>query len=569
MMIRPKTMRVGFFFSVGVLGFAQSTHAETALTTVMVADGLSSPLFVTAPPEDFNRLFVVERGGRIEIVKNGALVDVDFLSIASRLSTGGERGLLGMAFHPDYAATGEFFLNYTNLEGDIELARFHVSADPDVGDPSGEPVLVVDHPNVQRNHYGGWIEFGPDGYLYMSVGDALTSAESAQDIEQNLLGKILRLDVDGDDFPLDPDRNYAIPPSNPFVGVAGDDEIFVYGLRNPWRCGFDRETGDLFIGDVGTSNWEEINVVPASGTAGLNFGWPLFEGPGCKLGPCDPIGLTFPIHAYSHSDPNVCAVAGGEVYRGCAIPDLQGTYFFGDFCSGQVWSLRYDGAVTDLRERTAELDPPGSATLGTVVSFGHDAAGELYLCDLAGGVVRKIVAAPLPAMEGISLHDGAIDARRPLAVVNDSKFLSGWTELTMRLDPPSPCPRHEAFYLRTVGGSLAPPELVELEPLSGQTFRLRWDRYLEVLAWTEIVHEDSHRTLRLGMLPADVNADGIADSRDVLDLRDTFLGIGPALPEWSVDLDRSTAATPADILEAVDLLLGISGFPPFDGRSLP
>lgn len=568
-MIRPKTRTS---FQRALCCFCMSgaaALAQTPLTTVPFAEGLSIPLFVTAPPGDFERVFVVERGGRVEIIRDGAVLLEDFVQIESLLSSGGERGLLGMAFHPRYADNGEFFLNFTNLDGNIEVARFRVTEDPDVADPAGQTVLIVTHPNDAPNHYGGWIGFGPDGLLYVAVGDGAFDPQYAQDITNNLLGKILRVDVDGDDFPTDPDRNYAIPPDNPFVGVAGDDEILAYGLRNPWRCGFDSLSGDLYIGDVGSARWEEIDLLTSASPGGENYGWPIMEGNFCGPELCTPPGITLPILTLGHEGTPYCAITGGEVYRGCAIEDLRGTYFFGEFCSGQVFSLRYPGQVTDLRNRTAELAPDGATDLGFLVSFGHDAAGEIFICDFAGGVVHKIVAADLPTLDAVFPEDGAIDARRPLIIVNPSKFLSGWTQWSVRLDPPSACPRHEAFYLRTVGGSLEAPALVALEPEAGDVFTLRWDRPLEVLTWTEVVHEDSRHTRRLGALPGDVNGDGIAEAGDVVALVDSLSGRAPPLAEWSADLDRSTRATGADILESVDLLLGLSGFPPFDGRSLP
>ncbi|MBZ0172726.1 MAG: PQQ-dependent sugar dehydrogenase, partial [Phycisphaerales bacterium] len=239
------------------------------------------------------------------------------------------------------------------------------------------------------NHNGGWIGFGPDGYLYIGMGDggsANDPGNRAQDITDQLLGKMLRLDVDGDDFPGDATRNYAIPPSNPFVGVTGDDEIWAYGLRNPWRNAFDRATGDFWMGDVGQNAIEEIDFQPANSNGGENYGWRCYEGNNPFItGGCAPANtMVFPIHTYTHSSG--CSVSGGEVYRGCAIPELDGTYFFADYCTARVWSLKYDGVnVTDFEDRTFEL-----AAGSGISSFGLDAYGEMYICNL-GGQVRRIV----------------------------------------------------------------------------------------------------------------------------------------------------------------------------------
>ncbi len=390
-----------------VLFGVRGAIGDAALTTDTVATGLSRPLYVTHVPGDFGRVFVVEQRvgtgttARIRIVTlpDHALLPTPFLTV-SGVSTGDEQGLLGLAFHPDYASNGYFYINYTDSGGTTRIVRYTVSGDPDVAD-SGSATAVLSIAQPFSNHNGGWMGFGPDGYLYISTGDggsANDPGNRAQDITSQLLGKMLRLDVNGDDFPDDPNKNYSNPADNPFVGETGDDEIWAYGLRNPWRPAFDRATGDLFIADVGQGTWEEINFQPAASTGGENYGWRCMEGnhctglTGCTCDvDCGNQLLVCPIYEYNHnSDGFSCSVTGGYVYRGCAIPDLVGTYFFADYCSDRIKSFRYDGTISAFTDRTAELDPPGGTTITSITSFGEDAFGELYICD-RGGEVFKIV----------------------------------------------------------------------------------------------------------------------------------------------------------------------------------
>lgn len=368
--------------------------APSGTTTVAakrLATGLSKPLGIAAPPGDTQRLFVVEQTGAIKIVDvaTGQVRPQPFLTV-SGLSTGGERGLLGLAFHPQYATNGFFFVNGTNAQGHTEIRRYKVSSgNRDLADPNSQLlVLRVDQPFA--NHNGGWLGFGPrDGFLYVALGDG-GSANDPQNRAQNLnvlLGKMLRLDVDRDDFPNDPNRNYGVPASNPFVGrTDARPEIWAYGLRNPWRCCFDRTTGDLYLGDVGQNQREEVDFQPGSSTGGENYGWNLREGTR-DTGLGNPAGLTLvdPIHEYGRAVGTV--VIGGCVYRGAASPALAGTYFFGDF-TGKVWSFRREGGTNrDFTERTAELSA-GGASLASLSSFGEDARGELYFTTLSGELFR-------------------------------------------------------------------------------------------------------------------------------------------------------------------------------------
>jgi glucose/arabinose dehydrogenase len=346
-----------------------------------VADGLDFPLYLTAPAGD-PRLFVVEKTGRVRIVRGDRVLDDPFLDLSGQVSAGSEQGLLSMAFHPGYAQNGRFFVSFTNLQGDSRVVEHRVSADPDRADPNPvQTILAVDQPF--SNHNGGLVIFGPDGKLYVGLGDGGSGGdpfEAGQDLG-NLLGKILRLDVDAA-------APYAIPADNPFVRRAGARaEVWAYGLRNPWRFSFDRATGDLYIADVGQNKFEEVNAVTAAQASGLNYGWNVMEGTHCfePEDGCDRAGLTLPVLEYGHGEG--CSVTGGYVYRGAALPDLRGAYFLSDFCTGFVRSFKLAGGRASDERRWPELEP----TEHGVASFGEDAAGELYVLT-SGGAVYKVVA---------------------------------------------------------------------------------------------------------------------------------------------------------------------------------
>ncbi len=376
---------------------AMPLQAQDTLTSERIVTGLSRPIYLTHAG-DKERAFIVQQRGLVRILDltTDTILPDPFIDLASRVSqSGNERGLLGLAFHPDYDSTGLFYVNYTDRStGDTVVAQFSVSAaDPNIADP-GSFVQIVEISQPFSNHNGGWIDFGPDGYLYIAAGDGGSGNDPgnrAQTIENMLLGKMLRIDVDGDDFPGDEDRNYAIPASNPFVGVAGDDEIWSFGLRNHWRNSFDRETGDLWMADVGQNAREEIDFQPADSLGGENYGWRCMEGTRCtglSGCTCNDSELVLPVHEYN-TGTDGCSITGGYVYRGSAIPHLRGTYFFSDFCTARIWTFRYDGTnVTDFADRTDEIAPTGGGSIGQVSSFGEDANGELYICDLAGELYR-------------------------------------------------------------------------------------------------------------------------------------------------------------------------------------
>lgn len=330
------------------------------------------------------RLFIVERDGIIRVVNNdpAATTAPVFLDIRSRVSAGGETGLLGLAFHPNYAQNGFFYVNYTHdQDGTLvtRIARFRVSGNPNAADPNSELILLtVTQPF--GNHNAGDLAFGPDGYLYVPLGDGGSGGDPdnrAQNLN-DLLGKILRLDVDRSSS----GNNYAIPADNPFVGQDGRDEIWAYGVRNPWRISFDRQTGDLYTADVGQNAWEEVSLQPADSPGGENYGWRLKEGTHC-FNPgsnCDPGGLTEPIHEYAHANGR-CSITGGFVYRGQQFPTLQGWYLFADFCSGELFGLA-PGTHSPVRF---------AATGGRITTFGEDDSGELLFATLSGTIHRVYV----------------------------------------------------------------------------------------------------------------------------------------------------------------------------------
>ncbi|TWT45739.1 Quinoprotein glucose dehydrogenase B precursor [Phycisphaerae bacterium RAS1] len=388
------------------------------LDTVRVASGLSRPLYVTAPEGDFARIFILEQfsgtTGRIRIlnIPGNTLNATPYLSI-SPVSTGNEQGLLGMAFHPDFLNNGYFWVDYTNSAGTTVIARYQANApyatSTTANAASATTVLTIAQPFT--NHNGGWVAFGPDGYLYIGMGDG-GSANDPNGNGQNinvLLGKMLRIDVDGaDNIPGNDDDDGAIgmtlppytsPSDNPFAGViAGMDQIWSIGLRNPWRNSFDRATGDLYIGDVGQNAIEEIDFQTGgmAGTPVRNYGWRCMEGTSCTglTGcTCNAANLTLPISQYSHAGGR-CSLTGGYVYRGCAIPELNGVYFFADYCTAEIFSFTYSGSgsAPAATSRTAELAPGGGLAINTITSFGEDALGEIYICD-QGGEVFKIVSA--------------------------------------------------------------------------------------------------------------------------------------------------------------------------------
>jgi glucose/arabinose dehydrogenase len=342
----------------------------------LVTADLQSPVHLTSPPND-PRLFVVEQEGRIRIIQNGQLLATPFLNIESRVICCAESGLLSVAFHPNYATNGFFFVNYTDVNGDTRVERYTVTANPNVADPtSARLIIAIDQP--QANHNGGQILFAPDGKLLIGMGDGGGGGDP-QNHGQNpatLLGDLLRLDVDAG-------NPYAIPPDNPFVASTQyRHEIWATGLRNPWRFSIDRTENILYVADVGQGQWEEINAVPVSAAA-INYGWRIMEGAHCFIvATCAQTGLTLPVHEYSHDEG--CSVTGGHVYRGSAIPGIIGHYFYSDYCTGFLRSFRLsNGVATD--HRTWDV-----GNLSQITSFGQGADNELYIVSQNGRVYRLV-----------------------------------------------------------------------------------------------------------------------------------------------------------------------------------
>jgi glucose/arabinose dehydrogenase len=363
-----------------------AAQGTLALALQKIASGLSSPLFLTAPAND-PRLFIVERPGAVRIMQNDTLLPAAFLDIHDRTTTEGERGLLSIAFHPQYATNGFFFVCYTDLNGAIIVERFKVSAaDPNLADPlSGTQILSIPHAEF-NNHNGGLISFGPDGYLYLGTGDGGGSGDPLGNAQNtsSLQGKLLRIDVNT----VTSSAPYTIPPSNPFINQSAKrPEIWAFGLRNPWRYAFDPMTNLLFIADVGQERREEVDISSLA-QAGLNYGWNRIEGTRCYPdgGTCNQDGLSLPALEYDHgdNDSNGCAITGGYVYRGAAIPELQGRYFYSDLCSGWLKSLFYtNGTVSEQVNWNISNAAP-------VYSFGQDAQNELYLLSGSGDVYRIV-----------------------------------------------------------------------------------------------------------------------------------------------------------------------------------
>ncbi|MFL5779072.1 MAG: PQQ-dependent sugar dehydrogenase [Chloroflexota bacterium] len=369
---------------------------NVALSLTLVRAGFSQPVLVTNAGDGSGRLFVVEQTGLIRIISGRSTLATPFIDLRAAISTGGERGLLGLAFHPNYPTVPYFYVNFTDRNGSTAIDRFRVSSNANVADrSSGVRLMTIAQP--YSNHNGGNLAFGRDGYLYIGMGDGGSAGDPGNRAQSlnSLLGKLLRIDVNH----TSGSKRYAVPATNPYVGTTGLDEIFARGLRNPWRWSFDRANGNLWIGDVGQDRYEEVDrsIRTSHAAAGraANYGWNVLEGRACykPSSGCSTSGKTMPLTTYAHAvtgDDN-CSITGGFVYRGSADPVLQGGYIYGDFCSGRIFLI----SATATAPATGVVAWSSTATPHLAISsFGEDEAGELYVCDRASGAIYRIRAAP-------------------------------------------------------------------------------------------------------------------------------------------------------------------------------
>ncbi len=392
--IRSKQWFGAILFSTFLIGagLAGPSLAAPQIQLTPIVSGIDSPLAITHAGDGSGRLFITLQIGRILIYDGQQVLPAPFLDIGSLITAEAERGLLSLAFHPDYVSNGFLYVNYTDLNGDTVVARYTVSADPDVVDPASA-VILLNIPQPFANHNGGQLQFGPDGYLYIGMGDGGGGGDPSDNAQSlnSLLGKMLRIDVNAG-------PPYGIPPDNPFIGdPAALPEIWALGLRNPWRFSFDRLTGDLWIADVGQDDLEEVNVQAGSSAGGENYGWRRMEGTNCfnPAAGCNDGSLTLPILQYDHSLG--CSISGGYRYRGQDHPGLAGIYFYGDFCTGRIWGASSDAAGSWTAAELLDTDLRISA-------FGEDEAGEIYVAYLssnAGAVFRigEVVPEPPPAAD--------------------------------------------------------------------------------------------------------------------------------------------------------------------------
>ena len=360
-----------------------------------VASGISQPTDIQNAGDGSGRLFFVQQNGIVRIFRNGALVTAPFLNITAKTRADGERGLLGLAFPPGFAQKQWFYVDYTDLNGDTVIAQYRVSSNPDLADSASENILLhIAQPFA--NHNGGQVRFGPEGYLYIGMGDGGSGGDpfgNGQNLG-TLLGKLLRIDVESEPGHLH------IPPDNPLINTPGArPEIWAYGLRNPWRFSWDRGTGDLFIGDVGQDLYEEVDFQPASSRGGENYGWNRMEGLHCYQANCSMTGLTLPVAEYTHAVNNNCSVTGGFVYRGRVSPGLRGIYLYGDYCSGLIWGLEHQGSSWV----NTQLLASGFA----ISTFGQDESGEIYIANQANGAIYHIVGSAAPRVSAAGIGNAA------------------------------------------------------------------------------------------------------------------------------------------------------------------
>ena len=382
---------------------------EKNLSSVLIADGYKKPVFITSYPNNAKLLYIVEQAGLIKLINDGKKLSRPFFDINKRVVNpnrpGDERGLLGFAFHPNHTNNGKFYINYMDNDGNTIISEFSTNSELRADHKSERIILKLKQP--YGNHNGGDIQFGPDGYLYISIGDGGKAGDplnAGQDLS-SLFGKIIRIDIE--------QKPYGIPKSNPFFGQKDKrEEIWAWGLRNVWRFSFDKQTGDKYLADVGQNKWEEVNFEPASSKGGLNYGWRIMEANHCydPKENCPTEGLIKPIIEYpndanhpafafriieelsfSETDVEGCSVTGGYVYRGQKIKSMQGQYIFGDYCSGNIWTLKVvNGKAINFKNRTEEINIGGGEFTTYISSFGQDSDGEIYIIDYNGGIYKLI-----------------------------------------------------------------------------------------------------------------------------------------------------------------------------------
>ena len=382
---------------------------EKNLSSVLIADGYKKPVFITSYPNNAKLLYIVEQAGLIKLINDGKKLSRPFFDINKRVVNpnrpGDERGLLGFAFHPNHTNNGKFYINYMDNDGNTIVSEFSTNSELRANHKSERIILKLKQP--YGNHNGGDIQFGPDGYLYISIGDGGKAGDplnAGQDLS-SLFGKIIRIDIE--------QKPYGIPKSNPFFGQKDKrEEIWAWGLRNVWRFSFDKQTGDKYLADVGQNKWEEVNFEPASSEGGLNYGWRIMEANHCydPKENCPTEGLIKPIIEYpndanhpafafriieelsfSETDVEGCSVTGGYVYRGQKIKSMQGQYIFGDYCSGNIWTLKVvNGKAINFKNRTEEINIGGGEFTTYISSFGQDSDGEIYIIDYNGGIYKLI-----------------------------------------------------------------------------------------------------------------------------------------------------------------------------------
>lgn len=585
----------------------EPARAGGELKTVQVASGLNRPVNVVSAPGDTDRLFIIEQPGIIKILdlNTGNVLGTPFLNIDGVVSNGytgnGERGLFALAFHPNYFVAGDpnegnFFVHYSANSGATTIERYTVSNDPDVAD-LGSNLLIFTNFQPFANHNGGAIVFGPnDGYLYFGLGDG-GSANDPGNRAQNdnqLLGKILRIDVNNSTV-ADP---YDIPPSNPFVGEAPLDEIWAKGIRNPWRISFDRLNGDLYIADVGQNAREEINYQPADSPGGQNYGWRCMEGFGCTGFSgcvCNDDSLTLPIHEYFHNGAGGFSITGGYVYRGCQIPELFGHYFYADFVSNKIWTLKVvDGVATEIQERTADMNPPDvGGSIGQISTFGQDAQGELYIVERAGSGSGQVfrIEPKQPSLPGGdapeivhagtngALFSGYIDPRAESS--NGMDVNLGLESVAIEFSEPiitAECTAvtADAFSVQVTGGKAL--NVISVDTSQNPIITVHLDGFVPLQEWATIianVHDfegnqipssgnqgpgvNETDRIDVASLPGDVTQDGMVQPVDLLRFRQIITGVlipPQGTPEDFVDTDRNGSIQPLDFLRFRQLILG-------------